>query len=48
MDFPLGTLYCSESRGDFERVQSGGRGMEDPSKQSQQLTLGNRFTTLQD
>lgn len=38
----------SDSKGDFEKVQSGGRSIDDPTKVNQQLTLGNRFTSLQD
>lgn len=32
----------------FEKVQHGGRQMEDPSKVMQQLSLGNKFSALQD
>lgn len=38
----------SESRGDFEKVQSGGRNIDDSNKVSQQLSLGNRYSSLQD
>lgn len=32
----------------FERVQHGGRQLDDPTKTSQQLSLGNKFSALQD
>lgn len=32
----------------FERVQHGGRQMDDPTKATQQLSLGNKFSALQD
>lgn len=38
----------SDSRGDFEKVQSGGRNIDDSTKVNQQLTLGNRYSSLQD
>ncbi|VDI53685.1 Hypothetical predicted protein [Mytilus galloprovincialis] len=36
------------SRGDFEKVQSGGRNIDDSNKVNQQLSLGNRYSSLQD
>ncbi|XP_069120414.1 protein CDV3 homolog [Argopecten irradians] len=34
--------------GNFERVQGGGKQMEDPSKVNMQLSLGNKYAALQD
>ena len=41
-------LFFSGSRGDFEKVQSGGRNIDDSNKVNQQLSLGNRYSSLQD
>jgi len=41
-------VIFSDSRGDFEKVQSGGRNIDDSTKVNQQLTLGNRYSSLQD
>ena len=40
-------LYFSDPRM-FEKVHSGGRQIEDPSKLKQELSLGNKYAALQD
>jgi len=44
---PQGWPNDGDSRS-FERVQSGGRHMDDPNKPSQQVSTGNKFSALQD
>ncbi|KAK3612155.1 hypothetical protein CHS0354_016538 [Potamilus streckersoni] len=50
-DFPtLGvqSVHADSDTRSFERVQHGGRQLEDPSKSSIQLSLGNKYAALQE
>lgn len=52
-DFPTlggGTMPVQQDSDprSFERVQHGGRQLDDPTKSAQQLSLGNKFSALQD
>ena len=41
-------FLCFSDPRSFEKVQFGGRQIEDPSKINQQLSLGNKYAALQD
>ncbi|KAJ8307162.1 hypothetical protein KUTeg_015246 [Tegillarca granosa] len=47
-DFPTLGGGAAGPSSNFERVQTGGRQMEDPTKGNLQLSLGNKYAALQD